>query len=111
MDITREHAISWFSVYDDDEKMDLCIKYNDILKLNGVGPKTLTGLQIQKICICECEDEATPEFTINNKDIKDLSFKDKYKVLSLLFESLPNSEKHEFLSNSGVIDWYKQNCY
>ena len=109
MDITREHAISWFSVYDDDEKMDLCIKYNDILKLNGVGPKYLTGSQIQKICICECEDE--PEFTINNKDIRDLTFEDKWKIAKILFESVPDTQKYEFLCNSEIIDWYKENCY
>lgn len=49
INISRETALVWFKSFDEDGQTDLCIKYNDICKLNGRLASSLTGREIEEI--------------------------------------------------------------
>jgi|GEM_PF-5251964 hypothetical protein len=46
---TRKQAMKWWNKQDEDYKIDLCIHYNDICKLHGRIPSSLTGREVEII--------------------------------------------------------------
>ncbi len=79
-------------------------------------------------CICnQCDKEknGTPEGICSNcgkfgktfspflfnKKMEKFSSEEKKEAFKVIFAELSESEKFALINSSGVIDWYKKNCY
>lgn len=87
---TRQQAMLWWNNLASLRKTQICDTNTELIGSIRRW-ETLTGSEIEKIWE-------------NNLETK-------IQQIKTIFESVPDDEKSQVISQSGIIDWYKRNIY
>ncbi len=106
----NEEAINWWRALSKEERDKHC---SNFIKANNLAPVSdsiyLLGEEIKQIWDNVIGlKEPIPRIV---SKLKDFSLEEKKEAFKVIFAELSESEKFALINSSGVIDWYKKNCY